>query len=293
LHFFKKSRFLPGIKPKGMLSRLLAIPLALVTLVLLILAIDNPNLGVYMAPPLVLLAAIYILRPQIDWWWYQKHPPKMNAKEQGFLERFSAYYQRLNSEDREKFRNRTMMIRLAKDFISQADDKNMPEDARLIFAASQAQATFGWEDYLLLEYEKVVVYPGTFPSPKYPEHFHASETVEEETRHGYIFSLDHAMKGFMQTGQYYPVMLHEICQSLILAFPDRNWPMADEDSWPQLELISGFPTTALKQTINRPDLEAEAVMLTYFLSFPERFQALQPDWYRTCAKVLEQDPLPA
>lgn len=276
-----------------MLSRLLAMPLAIATLIFLILAIQNPNWGVYMVPPIVLLAVIYVLHPQIDWWWYQRHPPEMSAKEQGFLERFCNFYCRLEQPARERFRQRTMMIRLAKDFISQAEDKSVPEDARLIFAASQAQATFGLADYLILDYEKVVIYPGAFPSPKYPELFHASETFEEETKHGYIFSLEHAMTGFMQTPQYYPVMLHEICQSLILCHPDWQWPQADKQSWPILERISGFPTAALQEAINRPDLEPQAAMLTYFLSFPEQFRVLQPDWYAACSQVLQQDPLSA
>jgi len=272
-------------------SRLLALPFALAVILFLILATQNPNYGIYIAPPLVVLAAIYALHPQIDWWWYQKHPPKMNVKEQGFLDRFSGYYQGLDQTAKERFRNRTMMILLAKDFISQADDKSVPEDARLIFAASQAQATFGLEEYLMLDYEKVVIYPGAFPSPKYPELFHASETFEEETKHGYVFSLDHAMTGFMQTRQYYPIMLHEVCQSLIIVHPDWAWPEANENSWPILEEISGFSTEALKKTINRPDLEPKAVMLTYFLSFPDKFLALQPELYGACAQVLKQDPV--
>ena len=159
----------------------------------------------------------------------------MDAKGIHFLNQFSSYYRRLNEENKIKFRNRTMMIRLAKEFISQAEDKSVPEDARLIFAASQAQATFGLEDYLILDFEKVVIYPSSFPSPKYPQVFHASETFEEETKNGYIFSLEHSMAGYMQSQQYYPVMLHEILESLIQSNPNLNWLTVDSNSWYMLE----------------------------------------------------------
>lgn len=274
-----------------MLSRLIAIPFAIATIIFLILAIQNPDWGIYMAPPMVVLAIIYVLHPQIDWWWYQKHPPRMEAKGVHFLSQFSPYYQRLSEENKLKFRNRTMMIRLAKEFLSQADEKSVPEDARLIFAASQAQATFGLEDYLILDFEKVAVYPGPFPSPKYPELFHASETFEEETTNGYIFSLEHAMTGFMQSRQYYPVMLHEIFESLMQCNLDWNWPKIEGNNWSILEQISDFPTEALHQTINRPDFDPTATLLTYFLTFPEKFKAQQADLYAACADLLQQDPL--
>jgi len=274
-----------------MLSRLITIPFAIITIVLLILSLQRPELSLFMIPPILVLATVYVLHPEIDWWWYQQHPPKMPQKEQAFLERFSPFYRRLNDSDRQRFRNRSMMIRLAKDFMAQAAEKDLPEDIRLVFAASQAQATFGMEDYLLLHHEKVVIYPGPFPSPKYPQHFHASETFEEAPQSGYIFSLKHALAGFMQPQQHYPVVLHEICQSLTLQYPDRSWPTATEASWPLLETISGFPTAALKKAINRPDLEPLATMLTYFLSFPEKFQASQAELYAQCALALELDPL--
>lgn len=274
-----------------MLSRIIAIPFALAAIMLLLLAFQNPDYAFLIVVPVIVLAVLYVMHPQIDWWWYQKHPPKMEPQGRNILEQFSPYYQRLSEDQKTRFRNRTMMIRLSKDFISQAEEKAVPEDARIIFAASQAQATFGLEDYLLPEFEKVAVYPGSFPSPKYPDLFHASETFEEDTTNGYIFSLEHAMAGFLQTQQYYSVMLHEICQSLIQVYPDWPWPKVDAQSWPMLEQISGFPSDALHRSINRPDLEPVATLLTYFLTFPEKFKNQQPELYAACADVLQQDPL--
>jgi hypothetical protein len=270
-----------------MLSRIIAAPFLFAAILLMFVAFRNPNYAIYIVPNIIVLSVIYVLHPQIDWWWYQQHPPKMDRNGRTFLERFFGFYQNLPEEDQLRFRNRTMMIQFAKDFMSQAEEKSVPADARLIFAACQAQLTFGMEDYLLKSYEKVVIYPGAFPSPKYPEHFHLSEVFEEETANGYIFSMQHMLAAFMEPSQYYNITSHELSQSFILAHPEWLWPLVDEQIWPALAQISQFPTEVLKETINRPDLEPLAATVTHYLSFPSAFQTQLPELYQQLNQLLK------
>ena len=270
-----------------MLSRIIAAPFIFAAIIFLFVAFQNSSYAIYIVPNIIVLSVIYVLHPQIDWWWYQKHPPKMDKQGQAFLERFFGFYQALSEEDQRHFRNRTMMIQLAKDFLAQADDKSVPADARLIFAACQAQLTFGLEDYLMKSFEKVVVYPDAFPSPKYPEHFHLSEVFEEDTVNGYIFSLQHMLAGFTQPQQYYNITSHELSQSLTMIYPDWPWPLVDESIWPQLEQISHFPSQALKKMMNRPDVEPLAATITHFLSYPNAFKQVLPAIYQQLNQLLK------
>ncbi|GAB5553622.1 MAG: hypothetical protein Sapg2KO_32130 [Saprospiraceae bacterium] len=270
-----------------MLSRIIAAPFLFAAILLMFVAFRNADYAIYIVPNIIVLAVIYVLHPQIDWWWYQKHPPKMDKQGQAFLERFFGFYQALPPEEQLRFRNRTMMIQLAKDFMAQADDKTVPADARLIFAACQAQLTFGMEDYLLESFEKVVIYPDAFPSPKYPEHFHLSEVFEEDTVNGYIFSLQHMLAGFTQPNQFYNITSHELSQSLTMNHPDWAWPAIEESIWIELEQISQFPTQALKASMNRPDIEPLAATVTHFLTYPAAFQKILPGLYEELNQLLK------
>ena len=271
-----------------MLTRKIAIPFAIALVVFMFLAFYNPYLyRFYVVPPMIALAILYVLHPKIDWWWAQKHPPKLEKKGLQMLQKFSPFFQQLNNENKQKFLDRLVLIRMAKDFLSQAEDKAVPPDFRTVFAATQAQLTLGLSDYLLKKHEKVVVYPGDFPSPKYPEHFHISENFEEETVNGYIFSMEHALAAFFDPKQYYNIIMHELAQSLIETYPQMPWPIADERIWPKLEQISHFPTQKLLETMNRPDFEPLAAMVTHYMVFPKRFQEVLPEQFQQLQQLLK------
>ena len=271
-----------------MLSKIIAAPFVLAIIVCGYLAYTNPYAySWYLLPPVLAIAVILIMRPQIDWYWYQKHPPKLEEKGLKLLTQFFPYFNYLDDEAKMRFLDRLVLIRLAKDYISQSQDKSVPEDAKLIFAANQAQLTIGLKDYLLLNYEKVVVYPSDFPSPKYPHHFHASEVFEEDTVNGYIFSLQHMLPAFMEPQQYYNVTMHELAHSLILTHPQWPWPLVDEEIWPALTAISKFPSEKVKETVNRPDFEPLPACLTQFMTFPIQFKAQLPELYQQFNQLLK------
>ncbi len=269
-----------------MLSRIIAIPTFLALIFIAYLVYQDSSYNVYLIAPVLILASVYVLHPQLDWMWYQRFPPQLENSGKAFLKRFSTFYQNLKASDQKVFEQRIGMIRMAKDFKSQVEDQNVPEEAKLIFAACQAQLTFAWEDYLLKKFEKVIFYPNPFPSPKYPEHFHVSEVFEEETVNGYIFSLQHVLLGYMEPEQYYNVAMHELAQSIVMHNPEQPWPEVGEEIWPELQAISSFPMDALKETINRPDFEPLAAAITHYMVFPEAFLHRLPKLYAALSACL-------
>jgi len=129
---------------------------------------------------------------------------------------------------------------------------HIPEDVKGIVAANIVQLTFGQKDYLLNIFERIVIYPGTFPTIQYPKHFHASEIFAEDGV--LLFAMDHLMPGTLHADQYFNIGLYEY------AF------------------------------VGLENLDVWAVSVVFFFSFPERFKTQLSDLYQTHSNLFNQHP---
>ncbi len=265
-------------------SRILALPfiLALIGCFLLAYYVDS-SYSWYMIFPGVILGGIFALQPQIDWWWYQRFPPRLDAVARRFLLEYHDFFRRLSEEHRRKFEARVRLILQALDFKSQSED-DLPEDIRLIVAANLAHLTFGREPFRIKGADTVVVYPRPFPSPQYPEHFHASEYFAEDGV--VLFSAQHLVLAFTQPTQYYNLGLHEWINAFIDKHPDIKWPECPPRLWEELTRVSGFPTEKVREWINRPDVQLLPVTVVHFLCFPEPFLKYFPELYQELNGIL-------
>lgn len=242
---------------------------------------DN-NLA-FILPAALLLAGVYVLGPQINFWWSSRYPPQLEKPALGFLEKYHDFYRSLGTEQAAEFRRRLILIRMAKDFKSQAQD-DMPEEVRLVYAANLAHLTFGLDEFLLPDYETVVVYPRPFPSPTYPKTFHASETFDEDGV--LLFAARQLLNGFTQPEQFYNLCLHEQAVALMHSHPDWDWPTFGDDTWEHLSQISSFSREAITEWIGRPDVELTAVAIVHFLQFPRQMMTQMPGMYQQLSSVL-------
>jgi len=235
----------------------------------------NTKYAAYVIPPVVLGTLLVIFRPQIDWWWYNRFPPSVDQSTQQFLQEYMPFYQRLGDSGRARFHKRMALIRMGKDFQSRAQDE-MPDDMKVIYAANQAMLTFHLDQFLLPDFEHIIVYPWEFPSPAYPEHFHASEIFVED---GVIMlSAQHMLNGFMFDEQYHNVCLHEQLNALRVCEPNWPWPsLPEEELWPPLERISKLPRKQVLDWIGRPDVEVNTVAMVYYFTYPASFQHHLPE----------------
>lgn len=267
-----------------MLTRWLYPPLALIAGYFLYdMYTTGDNNLLFILPAVLLMAVLYTLGPQINFWWSARHPPQLEKSALGFLEKYHDFYRSLTKEQAGEFRRRLVLIRMAKDFKSQAQD-DMPEEVRLVYAANLAHLTFGLDDFLLPDYEAVVVYPRPFPSPTYPETFHASETFDEDGV--LLFAAQQLLNGFTQPERFYNLCLHEQAVALMHSHPDWEWPTFGEDTWEALNQISGFNRETLTEWIGRPDVELVAVAIVHVLQFPRQTMAQMPQAYQQLTRVL-------
>ena len=94
-----------------MLTRILLIPFVVLAFVFLYLTLEvDENYAFYIIIPVIISAMIWVLSPQIDWWWYQRNPPQLDPAIVQLLERHNPYYQQLFFEDKKKFQLRVALF---------------------------------------------------------------------------------------------------------------------------------------------------------------------------------------
>ena len=143
-------------------ARILSIPFVLIALGFLYLTWEvSQSYSIYIVPFVILMALIYAFGPQINWWWYQRHPPKLKPKIRLLITRHLPYYQQLVESEQGRFRKRVALYMEANDFMPQGME-SVPEDLRAIAAACAVQLTFGKKDFLLPKFEHIIFYPHPF-----------------------------------------------------------------------------------------------------------------------------------
>lgn len=268
--------------------RILAFPFMVGFIFLLYRAfIGNPANTWFLIALGVVSVAIVVMGPQIDWIWYKRHPPKLDEKIQQLLMNHHSFYQKLDLEQRKKFRDRMALFILAKDFEPQGPSL-VPEDIKAAVASAAVQLTFGMHEYLFPKFEKIIIYAKPFPSPQYPTRFHASEIYTEDGV--LLFSAEQLMQGFVHSQSYFNLAMYEFAR--VMQFQHPHWPFPElgEADWPKLEAIGGFSKDWITQWINLSDPNITAAFITHYFTFPEKFQEKLPDLYGQIFRLLGVDP---
>jgi len=273
-------------------ARILAAPFVVAALFFLYLAWETDGAySVYVVPPVLALAIIYVLNPQINWWWYRRRPPQLSPPVRQLLRQHHAFYPRLTTEEKKRFRQRVALFMLANEFMPQGGMDAVPEDVKGVTAIQAVTLTFGQAEFLMTPFERIVYYPGAFPSPQYPQHFHASEIYEEDGV--LLFSVEHLMRGFIHPQAHFNIGLYEYARAFIHKHDDWDWPRPGTETWEALYGISNISRSALAQWINLPEetIAALPVCIVHFFHYPEGVKKALPGLYRALRDLLRLDPL--
>lgn len=272
---------------------ILAAPLFLIVIALFALAFwVNNSYAPYLVIPFVSLAVIYVFSPEINWWWFKRHPPDA-AEPLKPLIAYSPYYKRLPAALQLRFRQKVAMFMLGTDFKKPTDEGGVPADIQAALAASVAPLILATETLLFPPFEHVVVYASPFPSPQYPTRLHLSEIYEEDGVS--LFSAEHLLKGFLHPEQYFPIGLYEYARIFLRLRGMQNLPAPkpEASTWLQIEQIAGYSRARIAQWINleETDIHLPAVAVVHFFMFPERFRELLPALHEAYCELFQQNPL--
>ena len=257
-----------------MFAQRLIFPFVMLALLALYLtwSVDE-TYSLWIVPPVLISAAIYVFAPQINWWWYLRTPPPMDPMVKTLLGKHLPFYDRLSPDDKKKFDHRLGLYQMSIEWRSQGMDQ-VPADVQGLISACPVWLTFNRDDFTFEKFEDIVVYPHAFPSPQYPRTLHSSEIFEEDGV--IIFSLEHFMPGFLETKKYYQIGLHEYAKIFRKTYPNENYPTLNDDFWQKLPQINGLTKAKLEQFIGLKDLEPFPVAVVHYFVFPEKFEEVFP-----------------
>ena len=257
-----------------MFSNILLLPFVVGAVLFLYLAwkVDD-SYSIWMLPFLLISALIYILKPEIDWWWHSKRPPKLPEGMVRLLERFCDFYKRLDPAGQQKFRERIALFHMGTDWMPMGwPEEELPGDVQLAISVPAVMLTWHKPVFLFDQFEKVIVYPLPFPSLDY-QFPHASEMHQEDGC--LLFSAKQLMDAFFYPQQYYNVGLHEYAKAFVLGYPQEPWPSfeGDETAWTRLERVGRMSRAQIEAAIGLSGVAPLPVAIHHYFVFPQPFQA--------------------
>ena len=287
--------------------QVVATPFGILGIVLLYFTIKADGEGATTMPLVittVILAAIYVLNPQINWWWWQRSPPPLDDKATRMLTDYCGFYRQLAPDMKQRFRDRVALYILGNDFMRpvhpsamDADEMRVqvPEDLKVATAAAAVQVTFGKPKFDTNKFEHIVLYPHPFPSPQF-EVMHTCEIYEPD---GVVmFDANTLMAGFNQPRQIFSIGLYEMARIFKIVTSREgetgtsvSIPIFDAETLATLEKVSGMTRGQISAVVGLDNLDDFAVASCHFFSLPERFEVALPDLYQLLVNIYQQNPV--
>ncbi len=243
--------------------------------------------------PLLILTVVWVFTPQINWWWYLRHPPKVDSRIMSIVEN-SPFYQGLSVAEKARFGQRVFLITLGKNFMrpmpAGADkrvDQQVPPDLKAIVGAAIAQLTFGLKEFMLGKFENIIIYPHLFVTPQYPHQAHPSELFEEDGV--LLFSADELVQGVVQPQHFFNIGLYEAARAFHRLYPEKM-PILPPSVWDNLKQIGwGATEAAISLNLLEPDIFGVAAV--NFWTFPEKMREEIPELYQIFQNLFRQNPI--
>jgi hypothetical protein len=231
----------------------------------------------YLIPLVILSVSVYVLSPQIDWWWYIQFPKAPNPSVVSYFSKNFTGFNQLSPNTQRDILNKFHLLEMSKNFISKGEDDKIPDGLKLVVLASLLECTYKRKDFQLKDYENIVLYAHPFPSPKWPQQLHLSEMEVEDGV--FIFSLPAVLEGLKRPRQFFPVSTYEFCKAVLKS---SNLPLKTTDTEEVHYLIQqvlGYNFKQIADYINLPleEINIEAVLLVLAVRFPHELQLLSSE----------------
>lgn len=238
----------------------------------------------FIVPFLIVAAVVFIFKNEIDWWWHSKYPPRMAAELVELLERFCGFYQSLDPDGKQKFRDRVELFKMGNEWMPMGwPEDELPEDVKTILAVHAVALTFHKPDFLFGKFETIIVYPRPFPTEQY-QFAHASELYEPDGC--LLFSAEQVLKSCFEPAKWYNICLHEYAKAFVLNHAQAPWPsFAEADVWARLEQVNGMPKSYIEAIIGIPDIDPLPVSIHHYFVHRQAFAAIFPAEHAIYARI--------
>ena len=227
--------------------------------------------------PLVIIAvAFYIFSPQIDFWYHEKYPVNLDKQVVEWLEKHFPFYQQLNEDEQQQFRERLSLFMEAKEFSMMKQEMiAMPEDMKMIISAHAISVSFAHEDYLLNRFDRIIAYTHPFPTPFY-KHLH---NVEVEENDGVVLFNFEQIISSLRSEPSYNVALHGFIEAYLIEWGLEELQFTN-NSENKLQGVSTLTSDQINQTTGFDRAEQTTVALHHFLKYNDKVKEKEPELYK-------------
>lgn len=241
----------------AMFARLLIVPFALFTLIGLYVSWEvSTDYSWMIIIGVILVALAHVFSPQVNWWWYTRHPLDLDPEMKAFLERFDLYYKDLGPVAKTRFRQRIALFQMGNEFMPQGWDA-VPDDIQVVIGAAAVKVRFEEDNLLYSNCEKIVVYPTAFPSPLHQQEWHSSEWFSEDGV--VLFAAETLMTGVMHPTRQLDLAVYEYCriQNELTGVPPS---VSTNDPWPKILDLTGWNEEKVQKMIGLRKVDGLAVL---------------------------------
>jgi len=211
------------------------------------------------------------------------------------LEKYSTYYQNLDTENKKVFRRRMQKFIDMKEFVPRGGLAAVSGEMKALIASCAIQITFGYPSVYFQHFWKILVYPDNYYS-EITKKFHQGET---NTSGFIILSWINFVKGFQDPTNGRNLGLHEMAHALKFENAVHNdeydfldWPALKEfnkASLVYIDKISNGDDSFFRDYAATDREEFFAVVVENFFERAGEFRNRYPDLYLLTARLLNQD----
>jgi hypothetical protein len=265
-------------------ARILAFPFIIVAGIILYLMFfeNTSDWYPYLIPIAVILASIYAFYPKIDFWWHQKHPPKVPAKLNKIIYNASRYFQYLDERGKQRFMDRLGIFMHHKGFYLMRKEKEaLPEDIKAIIATCAVTLGMQEEDWFFKKYDYFITYQHPFPTPN-KQFLHSVEVNHEDGV--MLFNLDLLFQSMVLGTKAFNIALYAFAEAYLLARPLSEISQMEEMDPKKLPDEGEYSYESIIHQIGYPEVYFKAVLVALFFDVPDLVQKHYPEFFALCDK---------
>lgn len=268
--------------------------IAAFVIALLLIGYEYLLTGRYLTPFLVIPAIIgglgYLFSAQLDFWWLQQNPPKLDQKIKTIYELNSEFYRNLDPQKKRLFDSRVELYIEAKEWIYVGSPGGMPYDLKGLIAFQAVRMTINMKDFLLEPYDRIVLYPNPFLSPSHPERYHASEINHDDGV--IILSLKHVLPAFRDPLRYFDVALYEFGRAFKHSVKHTTLPAIDENFFYNLYDVANYGHREIMGVVGLPDIDPFGVAVHHYFTYGPFFERVYPEIHKAFNTIFGTFHLP-
>lgn len=266
-----------------MLSKILAVPFGfLLIYTVYITMYDNNWYSLYIIPPVIILAVIYVFSNQIDWWWHKRRTPELPEVLLNFLKENGLWYDQLTEAETAIFNQRLSLYMLGIDF-QEMNPTPEKQHFRVLAAYFPVLFSLHKENFLFEPFERLIFYNHPFPSPK-NQQLHHSETEFEDGV--IIFNKDSLHLSFGKEKQVFSVAMYEYLKVMIHQYETLQQVLAPY-GWEELSALANPDKAAIMRSFGYKELDEKAIFLMSIWLYSSKCQVAYPDLFEKLAAFFQ------